>query len=133
MEPNRKGHRMSLAMRNRQTGMTALGFLFLATLVGVVALAGIKITPMYLKNMRLSTILDDVERDLSGQTNSPATIRQDLGRRFSIEDIDLENDNIKIAQSKDGYTVRIQYENRAPYIADIWLLVAFDKQVEIRR
>jgi hypothetical protein len=29
--------------------------------------------------------------------------------------------------------VRIQYEERAPYVADIYLVVAFDKQVEIQR
>jgi hypothetical protein len=120
-------------MRNRQTGITALGFLFLATLVGIVTLAAIKVTPMYIKNMRLSTIMDDVERDLGGQGSTPATIRRDLESRFSVEDINLSNDEIKIAQSKNGYSLHIQYESRAPFIADVWLLVAFDKQVEIRR
>jgi hypothetical protein len=113
--------------------MTALGFLIIATLVGVVGLAALKVTPMYISNMRLSTILDDMERELRGQGSTPLAIRQELAKRFSIEDINLANDSIKIAQSKEGYSLRIQYENRAPYVADIWLLVAFDKQVEIRR
>jgi hypothetical protein len=133
MEPNRKGYRMSLAPRHGQAGITAIGFLILATLVGVVGLAALKVTPMYIKNMRLSTILEDVRRDLGGQNTTPAGIRTELAKRFSIEDINLPADNIKVTQSKEGYSLRIQYESRAPYVADIWLVVAFDKQVEIRR
>jgi hypothetical protein len=60
-------------------------------------------------------------------------IRQEFGKRFAIEDINLNTDAVKITQSKNGYSVRIQYEERAPYIADIYLVVAFDKQVEINR
>jgi hypothetical protein len=29
--------------------------------------------------------------------------------------------------------LRVQYENRAPYVADIYLVVAYDRQVEITR
>jgi hypothetical protein len=88
---------------------------------------------MYIKNMRLSTVLDDVQTELSGKGSTPSSIRVELAKRFSVEDIDLPADNIKINQSRNGYSVRVQYENRAPYVADIWLVVAFDKQVEIRR
>jgi phage-related protein len=83
--------------------------------------------------MRMSTIMADVERDLSGQGPTPVTIRQELSRRFSVEDINLDSDSLKITQSRNGFTLRINYEERAPYVADIYLLVAFDKSVEIRR
>jgi Domain of unknown function (DUF4845) len=133
MESNRQGHRMNARLRRRQTGITAIGFLLLASLFGVVGLAGIKLTPVYLKNMKLSTALKDIERELGGTGTTPASIRTALLKRFSVEDIDLPADNIKVAQSKNGYTVQIQYENRAPYVAGVWLVLIFDKQVEIRR
>lgn len=132
MESYRHGYRMRGVPRS-QAGITVLGFLIIATLLGVVGLGAIKVTPMYLQNMRLSTILTDVKRDLDGKGADQNSIRYALAKRFSIEDIDLPRDNLKISQSRDGYSVRIQYENRAPYFADIWLVVAFDKQVEIRR
>jgi hypothetical protein len=124
---------MMTATRHKQAGITALGFLILATLVGVVGLAVLKIAPMYIKNMRMSTILDDVERELSGQSPTPTSIRQELAKRFSVEDINMDIEALKIVQSKNGYSLRVQYEERAPYVADIYLVVAFDKQVEIRR
>lgn len=133
MESYRRGHRMTVAPRHSQAGMTALGFVCLAALVGVVGLAAIKVTPMYIKNMRMSTIMADLERELSGQPLTPLTIRQELGKRFSVEDINMDVEAMKITQSKNGFTLHITYEERAPYVAGIYLLVAFDEQVEIRR
>ncbi len=133
MESHRQGNRVGAVVRRSQAGITVIGFLILATLFGVVGLAALKITPMYIQNMRLSTVLADVKRDLDGKETNAGAIRYEISKRFSIEDINLPNDNLKINQSKNGYQVRIQYENRAPYFADIYLVVAFDKQVEIRR
>ncbi|HVY65015.1 MAG TPA: DUF4845 domain-containing protein [Gammaproteobacteria bacterium] len=124
---------MSVATRHRQTGITALGFLILATLFGVVGLGAIKVVPMYIKNMRMNTILDEIQKELNGQGANPATIRVALAKRFAVEDINMDVDKIQIAQSKDGYALRVAYENRAPYVADIYLVVAYNKQVEIRR
>lgn len=133
MEPYRQGYRVIPAPRSRQAGITVIGFVLLACLFGIVGLAGIKVVPMYLQNMRLATVLNDVEAELSGQGTTPAAIQRELARRFAVEGIQLPKDTVKITQGKTGYQVRIQYENKAPYVADIWLLVAFDKQVEIKR
>jgi hypothetical protein len=102
-------------------------------LVGVVGLAVVKVTPMYIKRMRMNTVLADVERDLSGQNPTPLSIRQELAKRFSVEDIHMDVEAFKITQSQRGYTLRVTYEERAGYVADIYLLVAYDKAVEIRR
>jgi hypothetical protein len=45
----------------------------------------------------------------------------------------MDTDKIQITQSKEGYALHITYENRAPYVADIYLVVAYNKQVEIKR
>ena len=124
---------MTGATRHSQAGITALGFLILALLVGVVGLAVVKLTPIYIKNMRMSQILDDVQDELAGQGSTPVSIRNEFGKRFAVEDIRLSTDALKITQSKNGYSVRVQYDEKAPYIADIYLMVAFDKQVEITR
>jgi hypothetical protein len=124
---------MTASTRHAQAGMTALGFLILAALVGVVGLAALKVTPMYIKKMRMDTILTDIEKEMSGESPTPAGIRNALQRRFSVEDIRLNEDELKITQSKNGFTLRVMYEARASYVADIYLVVAYDKQVEIVR
>jgi len=124
---------MKGATRHSQAGITALGFLILAILVGVIGFAVMKVTPMYIKNMRMNTIMNDVQRDLSGQSPTPQSIRNELSRRFSVEDINLDIDAMKITQSKNGYTLHVQYDERASYIANMYLVVAYDNQVEITR
>ena len=132
MESNRRRHRVT-STRRSQAGITALGFLCLALLVGVVGLAAVKVTPMYIKNMRMDTILDDVVRDLSGNNPTPQAIRSELSKRLSIEDINLDVQGLKITQVQNGYSLRVAYEERAPYVAGVFLGVAYDRQVEIRR
>jgi hypothetical protein len=124
---------MTSATRHSQAGITALGFLILALLVGVVGFAVIKVTPIYIKNMRMDTILEDVQKELSGEAPTPQAIRYALSRRFSIEDVKLSIDALKITQTKNGYTLHVQYDDRASYIANMYLLVAYDRQVEITR
>jgi uncharacterized protein DUF4845 len=133
MESHRQGHRMTSATRQSQGGMTALGFLFLAVLIGAVGFAGLKVTPMYIKNMRMDTILDGLKRDLSGNGPTPQSIRYELAKRFSVEDLNIDVEALKITQSKNGFTLRVQYDERAPYVANMYLVVAYDKQVEITR
>jgi Domain of unknown function (DUF4845) len=124
---------MTTATRHGQAGITALGFLILALLVGVVGLGAVKVMPMYLKNMRMTQVLSDVEQEMSGQGATPVAIRNEVGKRFAIEDIRLSTDAVKITQSKNGYSMHVQYEERAPYFAGIYLVLVYDKQVEIRR
>lgn len=122
-----------IAAPGRQRGITAIGFLFLASLIGIVGLGGVKVVPIYLEHMRMGRVLDDVKRDFDSGGANPATIRQALTRRFDVEGITLDRDSVRIEQVRNGYEVRIEHENRTPYIADIWLLVAFDKRIEIPR
>lgn len=117
----------------RQAGVTLIGFLILAGLFGVIGFAVIKLVPMYMRNLTLTAVLKEVSDELGGRSATPGAIRVALGKRFDIEGIELPPENVKITQMRDGYQVRIQYEARAHYLSDIWLLVTFDKQVDIRR
>ena len=122
-----------VSSRHSQAGITAIGFLFLAAVFGLVGFAGIKLVPMFMKDMQLTSVLEDVKEELDGQGATPGQIRQSIQRRFDIESIRLPTESVKINQSRNGYQVTIQYDNRTPFIANIWFLMTFDKQVEIRR
>ncbi len=133
MESHRQGRRLVIAPRARQRGITFLGLLILAALVGTIVLAGIKLVPMYMMDLKLSKALNGISEDLSGKEVTPQSIQYALLKRFSVDDVNLPRDNIKVAPSKNGFSVRIQYENRAPYMGDVWLMIVFDKTVEIRK
>lgn len=121
------------SLRSRQGGITILGFLVLAIAFGALGLAGIKLVPVYMKTMKVSTVLSDVERELSGAGTTPSGIKVDIERRFEIENIQLPADAVKITQARDGFDVRIAYDDKVNYAANLWLMVSFDKQALIRR
>ena len=133
MESHRQGRRLVTAPRSRQRGITFLGLLILAVLVGVVVLAGIKLVPMYINDMKLSKALEGIPEELNGKEVTIQSIQYALYKKFSVEDINLPKDSIKVAPSKNGFALRVQYENRAPYVGDIWLMIVFDKTVEIKK
>jgi hypothetical protein len=133
MESHRQGRRLITAPRSRQRGITFLGLMILAVLVGVVGLACIKVVPMYVMDLKLSKALEGISEDLNGKEVSAQSIQYALAKRFSVEDVNLPKDSIKVAPSKNGYAVRIQYENRAPYLGDVWLMIVYDKTVEIKK
>jgi len=133
MGPNRQGHTLKPGARRRQAGITAIGFLILASLVGVVGFAGLKLFPMYLARMRIDTILNDVEKDYQTAGRSAIEVRADLNSRMAVEGLRLPQDAVSVKPSRNGYQVRIQHEDRQLFIADIYFLLMYDRQVEIPR
>lgn len=119
--------------RRQQRGVTAIGLLILVCIFGVIGMAVLKITPLYLQHLRLSTIMSDVHDELGGTGTTPAGIRNTLTRHFTVEGIRIPPNEIKITQSRNGYQLSIDHESRTPFFADIWFLLVFDKQVEIPR
>ncbi len=134
MEPYRQKYRLTgIPARRSQAGITLIGFLILAALFGVVGYGGLKLFPLYMDNMKLGRVLEDVRQELDGRNATAGQIRTAFSRRFAVEGIQLPAESVKITQARDGHEVSIQTDNRTPYIADIWFLVTFDKKVEIRR
>jgi hypothetical protein len=121
-------------MRDRQRGITAIGFLALAVLVVLVGFAGLQLTPIYLEHTKIMSVLQDVQNEMEGTNPSIQEIRASIGRRLNIEMVRIvKRDDFKIKKSEAGYDVRIQYENEAPYFYNIYLLVRFNDAVEIQR
>ena len=121
-------------MRARQQGITAISFIVAAAFVGAFAFAGLKVMPFYLEQMKVTSILGDVKRDMDGNAPTIVKIRDVIAKRLDIEMVTgIKTKDFAIKKSGSGYTVMAQYENRAPYIANLYLVVVFDEQVEITR
>ena len=102
---------MTASTRHAQAGMTALGFLILAALVGVVGLAVLKVTPMYIKNMRMNTILTDIERrDERSEPDAGRASAMRWSAASPSKTFGSTEDELKITQSKNGFSLRVQYE-----------------------
>lgn len=121
-------------MRARQQGITAIAFIIVVAFVGVFAFAILKVMPFYLEQVKVVSILEDVKEDLDGKGPSIGEIRNAITKRLDIEMVTgIESKEFVIAKTNSGYTVHAKYERRAPYLANLYLVAAFDEQVEIKR
>jgi hypothetical protein len=123
-------------MRNRQSGITFLGLLVLIVVVGSWVYAGIRITPLYLNFMKVSSTLEKV-RDEYG--SNPGTndfmIRKAIERHFDIEMVNEDVFGVRdvvIKKEGDVFRVTAAYDDIAPLVANVYFLVSFDKTVEIQ-
>jgi hypothetical protein len=121
-------------MRSRQTGITLIGFLLLAAMVGLLGFAGLKLAPIYAENMKIRQILEDVKGELDGANPTPQSIRRAIDKRLNVEMVSgLDARDFQIEKSSGGFRVIAAYEDRAPFVANVVLLVTFDDEVEIKQ
>jgi hypothetical protein len=119
-------------MRNRQLGVTAIGWLFLLTPLAIVVYAGIRLTPVYLNYMKVAKAMDDLGGELKAAAATPQSIRSSLDRHFEIDMVDYPTTkDMKITKDGASWVVESQYDDDAPLFANLSLHVTFDKKVKI--
>jgi hypothetical protein len=70
---------------------------------------------------------------LKGGDVSPGSIRRSLERRWEIEDIhQLDYKDVEINKVGNGVEMHAQYKGVAPFVANISIVVDFDKTVLIK-
>ncbi len=121
-------------MRARQQGMTLISIIVVVAFVGAFAFAGLKVMPMYLEQMKVTSILEDVKKDLDGKGPSVVQIRSAIGKRLDIEMVTgIPVQDFRIKKINSGYRVMAQYERRESYFGNLYLVAVFDEQVEIKK
>jgi hypothetical protein len=117
-------------MRNRQRGITFIGWLFLLTPMAIVIYAGIRIAPIYLNYMKVAKALNQVATEYRGGGANLAGIKQNLDRHFEIDMINYPDwKDIKVSHEDGGWTVEAAYDDDAPLFQNISLHMSFDKKV----
>ena len=122
-------------MRNRQAGMTAIGFILVVVVLGLIGFGVIQLVPVYLENMKILQVLNQTKTNLDGQNASAIEIRKSLAKRANIEALYEVNPakDFVIKRSPEGYRVTIDYARKKAYFANVSLLAEFEHSVEIIR
>jgi hypothetical protein len=117
--------------RNRQLGVTALGWLILLTPFAVVIYAGIRAAPVYLNYMKVVKTLEGTKKELQGGA-SASSIKAAIDKHFEIDMVNYPDaKDFKITRDEGAWLVEAQYDDEAPLFANVSLHFAFDKQVRI--
>lgn len=117
--------------RNKQLGVTALGWLILLTPFAIVIYAGIRATPVYLNYLKVVKTLEGTKSELKGGA-SASSIKSAIDKHFEIDMVNYpDSKDFKITRDEGAWLVEAQYEDDAPLFANISLHFVFDKQVRI--
>ncbi|MBC7982628.1 MAG: DUF4845 domain-containing protein [Candidatus Obscuribacterales bacterium] len=120
---------MQAGWRHRQRGATFLGVLIIGGILLVGVYAGIRLVPLYLEFFAVQRALTLVATD---GDETPAAIRRSLDRRWEIEDIkSISPKEIEITKMGEGTKIRAAYRAEAPFIANVSIVVDFDKSVSM--
>jgi hypothetical protein len=119
-------------MRAHQHGITFIGWLFLLVPIAIVAYAGIRIAPVYLNYMKVSRSLDALREELKGEDANATSINKTLDKHFVIESVQYPSlADISVKRDGHAWIIDATYDDQAPLFANISLLVAFHKAVQI--
>jgi hypothetical protein len=117
-------------MRQRQTGITMIGWLFLLVPVALCVYCVIRLTPVYLNSMKVSKALQETATEFKGEEQlNQATVRVALEKRFDVDSIDFPDvKTVSIAREDGVWVLSSNYEDTVKLFSNISLLVQFDKR-----
>lgn len=122
-------------MRHSQKGASFFGWLAVIALLVFAMVIAMKLVPIYMDHFALRNIVTSVNEDPSLKIRSMRDLNSHISKGMqinSIRDIDAKEAIKVTASGNDAYTVVIKYEQRAPLLDTVDLLVHFDETHIIR-
>ena len=112
--------------RERQRGLSMVGFLFVAVVVVVCIMVGFRVAPAYIEYYSVTKALEDAlytAKDL----NSAAEIRSAFQRKADAGYIEsVQSRDIDITKSKNEVTASASWTRKLPLVANVSLFLEFE-------
>lgn len=117
----------------KQKGMTAIGWLLVILVAGIIAFALLKLIPVYFDGWKIGKTMDNVASDTASIGKNPRELQRDLLKRLDINMIySIKADDIGITRSDGGgYSIEIDYEPRIHFFGNLYFVAVFDKTVTV--
>tara|TARA_R110002073_G_scaffold45053_1_gene124529 strand:+ start:39874 stop:40257 length:384 start_codon:yes stop_codon:yes gene_type:complete len=107
-------------------GLSASGWIVCIIVVVVFATAAVKIIPSMLDYNTVKTLLKNVLADNKVGLKSKDEIAADIGRRFSINNIDVIKASNLLIENNDGVlTIIVDYEVRENFFANVDFVMTY--------
>jgi hypothetical protein len=125
--------RNQLTRRDRQSGMTFIGMLFILGMVGMFLYAGVRLLPVYLNYLKVARSMDAAAGEFKSESPDQGAVRRSLDKHWQIEDISgVDAKEVEITKDETGMVMHVAYDESAPYISNVSLSVHFDKTVKVQ-
>ena len=121
-------------LRHRQKGISAVGWIIVAAIFGLLLITFFKVFPMYYDNFKLRAALEGMQTDTSIDPKSKRELWTSLQKRLFIDEVrSITRENVKM-QRKDGKTtITVTYERRDDYVGNLFIGARFVETAVIDR
>lgn len=122
-----------MKFRDKQRGMSAVGWLLVLGLIGFFSLIGLRLMPMYLEYFSVVSSMESLRNDSEIKSKAPSEIVQLLMRRLDVNNVrNVKPNHVKVTSKGGTLTVMVAYEVRTPLMGNLSAVATFDKTVELR-
>jgi hypothetical protein len=119
-------------LKKSQKGMSFIGVMLLAPLVAVFALVVIKLTPVYIDNASVNSVLKGMAGERAESYTTSGQVRDSLMKRLDINDVrSVKTENVTVDQVGSFYDVKVNYEVRTHLFYNISIVTTFSNKGEV--
>lgn len=118
-----------MAMRKHQTGMTMISWVLLIGLIGFVGIFAFKLIPVYLDYFSLNKAMITIAKQVQ-PGESPQQIFVTISGIFDVNSVNVISDkdvSIKVDPDTKAIVLGFNYDQRTNFIANVDLVVHFEK------
>ena len=121
-----------MRLQKNQKGLTFISWLIILAIGGFFVMLGLKLTPIYLENQSVKSVIKSLENDPLIRKTDTRGIRKIIKKRMKINSIyDFPKDAIKIKKTKTRLNVDITYNKEEKIVANVYVLVKFSEQLSV--
>ena len=119
----------------RESGLTLIGFIIVLVMVLFFVYAGMRVVPMYLEYHALGNALKTLRDDPASKSLPPQKIKQKIQTSLwaSYANDNIKTEHIHISKKSDGINIRVAYEVRKPFLANIDIVGSFEKSTVLSK
>lgn len=119
-----------MILQRRQRGMTMWAMLGILIVVGFVLLVAVRLTPVYMNYWSVISVAESVQEDTRNDDDI-AEVWEKVRVRFGLNNLrSLEpRETMNIRRRNGGLEIHVNYEERRPLLANIELVVTFDRKI----
>lgn len=121
-------------LKNKQTGITFIGFAVLLGVLGFIAYSVMKLFPAYAEYFGVVKSMKLLQNEAGIENATIEEIRRKLNVQFDLQYVDETNvppGAATLITANGARSLRIAYDRDLPFLYNVDLLVHFDKTVDL--
>ena len=121
-------------LRHRQKGISAIGWIIVAAIFGLLLITFFKVFPMYYDNFKLRAALEGMQTDTSIDPKSRREIWNSLQKRLFVDEVrSIKRENVKMERKDGKTTITVTYEREDDYVGNLFIGARFVETAVIDR